>query len=118
MVSFVWRKKRGNRPARRHDRLRSTRAALRPEAAFYRSALRALGKGGIPKPESLPPLAHADRLAARQHPASEPLSAIASLYYKLRFGNHPLSDAELAAAQRDLTTLRASTARGSRRRRV
>ena len=74
---------------------------------LYERMLRLLARAGLPKPESLPPLAHA-RTLAPSHPAvAAGVERLASLYYAVRFGHAPLSPALLDEAERILAQLHA-----------
>jgi transglutaminase-like putative cysteine protease len=107
LLVHLHRKKSAQRRSQPRTRLRSaSRSRPTVETGFYRSALKALSRAGIGKPESLPPLAHAARLAQRDHPASVPFAALVSAYYRFRFGNQPLSPQENAAADRELAELK------------
>jgi len=86
----------------------SSAGAHAARTPFYARALKVLGRAGIAKPDALPPLAYADRLARAPspHPASKPLAALAGLYYQIRFAGRRLSVDEQAEADRSLESLR------------
>lgn len=84
--------------------------ALLADASFYTSALRALERAGddLAKPDSAPPLAHADSLAARLPAVSGAFRTLSEIYYSARFGRRPLSHAEQSRGQEALKSLRAA----------
>jgi transglutaminase-like putative cysteine protease len=85
-LSFAWRLL-PRRPGARPRRERPT------PPRYYRALLRALRRRGHAKPLWRPPLDH----AASLDPAlAAPAAAIATLYYRSRFGASPLSPADMA----------------------
>lgn len=111
LVILLWRLRKvraRSRPARNVRPRRRRGRAEQAGAAFYLDALRTLRRIGEPKPESVPPLLHAERLRTRAHPAAASLRAIADAYYRVRFGLASLSPAEESEIDRRLVELRAS----------
>ncbi|HSO36569.1 MAG TPA: DUF4129 domain-containing protein, partial [Labilithrix sp.] len=47
---------------------------------------------GISRPASLPPLRHAEELAAKAHPLADDVLALTNRYLEARFGGNVLSD--------------------------
>lgn len=111
VLALLWRALRRRARARplrtprpRAERAHPERAGLR----FYTDTLRALRRAGEGKPDSVPPLLHAERLHARSHPAAAPLSAIAHAFYRVRFGGESLSESESSDIARRVAELRTS----------
>jgi protein-glutamine gamma-glutamyltransferase len=80
------------------------RAAHDPR--FYRQFLSALDRRGYPKPDSLPPLAHAQAIAARDPQVAEHARALTDLYYRVRFRGDPLTREDRESARRAVRELR------------
>ena len=79
------------------------------DASFYARLLQVLDRLGHPKPEWRPPLAHAGALDS---PAiSAPASRLAAAFYKVRFGESPLTPAQQADVNADLAALERVTGR-------
>ncbi|MEN0020228.1 MAG: DUF3488 and transglutaminase-like domain-containing protein, partial [Planctomycetota bacterium] len=81
------------------------------QARIYAEALEALVQAGLAKPDSRPPLAHAEALdermsADQQRTISDRFRRIASAYCTIRFGGGSLNEAELQDAKRALSDLR------------
>lgn len=66
---------------------------LEAATALYRSLELALAAQGISRPVSLPPLKHAEDLAARAHPLAEDVLDLTQKYLEARFGGAALDDA-------------------------
>lgn len=75
---------------------------LLEQAGFYARALQLLAPTDLAKPAHLPPLAHARALSPIDASAAEPLARLGSIYYSLRFGRRPLTDAQRADAEQAL----------------
>ncbi len=82
------------RPRRAGDgagaRLKAQRAVT-----LYEQLEVALARRGVPRPVSVPPLRHAEQLAALGHPESDEIIALTQVYLEVRFGGRPL-DAQLS----------------------
>lgn len=90
---FVWKRRR--RPKDKDkDALERTRVDPKQEAAtaLYRSLELALVTQGISRPLSLPPLKHAEELAAKEHPLASDILELTNVYLAARFGGTALSD--------------------------
>lgn len=106
-------------PGRGPRRPKHARTGIR----FYDDALRWLARGGesVAKPESSPPLSHADALDSVDEPLARAWREIAALFYRVRFAGKPLDAAEQARAAAAVAEVRARTnairkrARSSRR---
>src|SRR5262249_37524906 len=70
---------------------------LEAATALYRTLELALAMQGIPRPPTLPPLRHAEDLAARHHPLAEPVLELTNRYIEARFGGMAIDE----NAQRD-----------------
>ncbi|MBI3205100.1 MAG: DUF3488 domain-containing protein [Myxococcales bacterium] len=62
--------------------------------ALYRALESALVVLGVPRPPSVPPLAHALGLEALGHPAAAEVRALTQIYIEARFGDRQLDEAE------------------------
>jgi protein-glutamine gamma-glutamyltransferase len=60
--------------------------------ALYRTLEVALITQGISRPVSLPPLKHAEELAAKAHPLADDILELTNRYLEARFGGNVLSD--------------------------
>ncbi len=60
--------------------------------ALYRGLEMALITQGISRPISLPPLKHAEELAAKSHPLADDVLELTNRYLQARFGGHVISD--------------------------
>jgi hypothetical protein len=71
-----------------------TRVSPKQEAAtaLYRTLELALVTQGITRPVSLPPLKHAEELAAKAHPLADDILELTNRYLAARFGGTVLSD--------------------------
>lgn len=65
---------------------------LEAATALYRSLELALVSQGISRPPALPPLKHAEELAARAHPLADDVLELTNRYLSARFGGTALSD--------------------------
>ena len=65
--------------------------------ALYRSLESSLVALGIPRPPSVPPLAHARGLEALGHPAAVEVRELTEIYIEARFGSRQLDEAERKA---------------------
>ena len=65
---------------------------LEAAAALYRTLEIALSTQGIGRPTALPPLRHAEELAARHHPLAEPILDLTKQYIEARFGGIAIPD--------------------------
>lgn len=65
---------------------------LEAATALYRSLELALITQGITRPASLPPLRHAEELAAKAHPLAEDILDLTNRYLSARFGGTALTD--------------------------
>jgi transglutaminase-like putative cysteine protease len=90
---LLWKRRRVPTDARRE---RESRAKLDEKleaaTALYRSLELALVSQGITRPVSLPPLKHAEELAARAHPLANDVLELTNRYLSARFGGLALSD--------------------------
>lgn len=86
-------------------------------AGFYERALAVLARAGMGKPDARPPLAHAQALAHADPDAAADLERLATLYYHVRFGGRPLTDAEQREAQGVLRAMSDRLGAGRHRRR-
>jgi len=99
------------RRARRGD-TRDKRPASRDEVtalrvvALYRSLEAALAQAGVPRPPSVPPLAHAVALAELGHPLGDEALSLTKIYLEARFGGRAISDEEQRSFSRRVTALR------------
>ena len=60
--------------------------------ALYRTLELALATQGITRPASLPPLKHAEELAAKEHPLADDVLELTNRYLLARFGGTTLTD--------------------------
>ena len=65
---------------------------LEAASALYRQLELALVTQGISRPPSLPPLRHAEELAARSHPLADDILELTNVYLAARFGGTTMSD--------------------------
>lgn len=86
-----------------------------PGLTFYSDALRSLRRAGEPKPDSIPPLLHAEHLRSRSPSAADRLAEISRVYYRVRFGGSQLSESEAAEINRHVAELRAALRMHGRR---
>ena len=89
----IWKRRR--RPKNKSgDSGDKTRIDPKQEAAtaLYRNLEMALITQGISRPMSLPPLRHAEDLAAKAHPLADDVLELTNRYLKARFGGTPISD--------------------------
>lgn len=104
----VWRKTRSKKP-------RATAPIDRPRVdpkleaatALYRSLELALAVQGIPRPTSLPPLKHAEGLAAQSHPLADEILALTNRYLEARFGDVPIDEPSQRDYERRIREIRA-----------
>lgn len=84
---LLWRRRRVPK-AGTSDAVEKPRIDPKLEAAteLYRTLEVALATQGIPRPPSMPPLRHAEELAARQHPLAETILELTNRYIEARFG--------------------------------
>jgi hypothetical protein len=90
---FFWKRRR--RPKdKTGDSADRTRIDAKQEAAtaLYRALELALVTQGISRPTSLPPLKHAEVLAAKEHPLANDILDLTNRYLDARFGGNALSD--------------------------
>lgn len=95
-IRYAWRRW---KQRRRRIRAPGSRARFDPSLSFYPQLLRTLDRRGLGKPESLPPLLHADALAAQDPALSRAVSRVAATYYKAAFGGEPLTEVERREAE-------------------
>lgn len=74
--------------------------------ALYRSLEAVLVLLGVPRPASVPPLAHALGLVALGHPAADEVLALTQIYIDARFGERRLDDAERSQFSERVRALR------------
>ncbi len=74
--------------------------------ALYRSLEATLVVLGVPRPPSVPPLAHAIGLEELGHPAGSEVKALTQIYIEARFGSRVLDDGERRAYAERVKTLR------------
>ncbi|HEY8077929.1 MAG TPA: DUF3488 and transglutaminase-like domain-containing protein, partial [Labilithrix sp.] len=95
---LLWKRRRGPRDAKDAAAEKSKPdPKLEMATALYRSLEIALATHGISRPASLPPLKHAEELAAKLHPLADDVLALTNRYLDARFGGQTLDD----SAQRD-----------------
>jgi transglutaminase-like putative cysteine protease len=89
----VWKRKRRPKSAEAGAAER-TRIDPKQESAtaLYRTLELALTTQGITRPASLPPLRHAEELAAKAHPLADDILDLTNRYLSARFGGSVLSD--------------------------
>jgi hypothetical protein len=78
------------------------------EISFYLKMLKVLERKKIPKHVTETPAEFAHRVGSREVTLSSWLERITSLYYRVRFGNIPLTLAEAEEAQRIMRDLKKS----------
>ena len=85
-----------------------TRVDPKQEAAtaLYRSLELALMTQGISRPLSLPPLRHAEELAAKAHPLADDILDLTNRYLLARFGGSTLSDEASRAYEKKVREIR------------
>lgn len=103
-IAFVWRlaKRSGDR-SRRAALAGIADPSMRRRLRFYQKMLDRLNKFGLTKPDWQPPARHAETIdtpAIRQI-----IERLTALYYTDRFGGTPLTEPQLAEAERLLATL-------------
>jgi len=76
--------------------------------ALYRQLEQALSVQGISRPTAVPPLRHAEELAARSHPLANDILALTQRYVEARFGEVPLSEEEARSFERRIREIRAT----------
>lgn len=76
------------------------------QAECYRQLLSILKRLGVPKPTSLPPLAHVRRALAHDPAARAASERIVNAFYELRFARAPLPPERMERVRRDLQALR------------
>ena len=90
---FVWKRRR--RPKAK-DKDTAPRERVDPKleaaSALYRQLEHALVTQGISRPLSLPPLKHAEELAAKEHPLASDILQLTNVYLAARFGGSAMSD--------------------------
>ncbi|HEY5962059.1 MAG TPA: DUF4129 domain-containing protein, partial [Polyangiaceae bacterium] len=72
----------------------------------YRVLERHLEQLGVGRPQSTPPLAHAQMLAKLGHPVAKELLDLTQQYLEIRFGGAPFDDAAAAEYARNIQRLR------------
>jgi hypothetical protein len=77
------------------------------QAKFYERLLDLLARRGHAKPSWRPPLDHAANLAAADPSLATSVGRVANLYYRLRFAGRPLTEADQAGAEADLSQIAA-----------
>ena len=90
---ILWKRRRQPKD-KAQDAVDKTRIDPKQEAAtaLYRSLDLALITQGITRPVSLPPLRHAEELAAKAHPLADDILDLTNRYLSARFGGNALSD--------------------------
>lgn len=78
---------------------RAQPAVVGVQGRFYTRMLAGLRRSRRAKPSGVPPLRHAELIAATDPELAEHVRAASRLFYKLRFGRTELSDAEARAAE-------------------
>jgi protein-glutamine gamma-glutamyltransferase len=104
---LVWKRRRKPTEAGPRSEPRD-RADPKQEAAtaLYRSLELALITQGITRPVSLPPLKHAEELAARAHPLADDVLDLTNRYLDARFGGNALSDEAARAYEKKIRDIR------------
>ena len=90
---FVWKRR---RRAKDSDKDKEPKPRIDPKleaaSALYRQLELALVTQGISRPASLPPLRHAEDLAARSHPLADDILELTNVYLSARFGGTAMSE--------------------------
>jgi transglutaminase-like putative cysteine protease len=90
---WVWRRSRGWGRAKGPRAENALDARLGDAAELYRALEGALAVQGLSRPPALPPLRHAELIAARHHPLGPEALALTEIYIETRFGHAELTDA-------------------------
>ncbi|MBL0928356.1 MAG: DUF3488 domain-containing protein [Phycisphaerales bacterium] len=93
---WTWRRRRRRAAAAAGPALEP---ALAEQVGFYAEMLERLERAGAGKPEGLPPLTHARRLAGRDAELARAAGRLSDLFYRLRFGRTALGTAEMDEAR-------------------
>lgn len=88
----LWRRRRAPKPAPKDTEPHAIDPKLEAAAALYRTLEIALSTQGIGRPTALPPLRHAEELAARNHPLADPVLDLTKQYIEARFGGIAIPD--------------------------
>jgi hypothetical protein len=75
-------------------------------AELYRSLERALAAQGLARPPSLPPLRHAEQLAACKHPLGLETLSLTEIYLEARFGHAALTEATRRQFEQRVSAIR------------
>jgi protein-glutamine gamma-glutamyltransferase len=103
---LLWqRKRRPGLPERAKDG-READSRLLDAAALYRSLEIALSAQGLTRPPALPPLRHAQQIAAKEHPLAAETLALTETYLEVRFGHGALTDETKRDFERRVKVLR------------
>jgi transglutaminase-like putative cysteine protease len=93
LLYVLWRRRRTPKPTTTEP---TTKPKVDPKleaaASLYRMLELALATQGISRPPAVPPLRHAEDLAARQHPLGESVLELTNRYLESRFGGVPLDE--------------------------
>ena len=94
LAGYVLWKRRRKPKEKTGEAIERPRIDAKQEAAtaLYRGLELALNTQGISRPASLPPLRHAEDLAAKDHPLADDVMALTHRYLEARFGGNVLSD--------------------------
>ena len=85
----------------------STAHGARVATALYVELGAALETKGVGRPEGVPPLQHAEKLAERTHPLASEVLDLTRVYLSARFGGEALSDVTQRDFQRRIRAIRA-----------
>jgi protein-glutamine gamma-glutamyltransferase len=104
---FYWTRRKAKKGAS-GDKDDKTRPDPKVEAAtaLYRALELALATQGISRPASLPPLRHAEELAAKAHPLADDVLALTTVYLEARFGGMALDDGKRRDFERRIGEIR------------
>lgn len=93
----VWRRRKKTSPHPPAEERPNSNANLETATVLYRALEIALASQGVARPAALPPLRHAEDLAARKHPLADSVLDLTNRYIEARFGGIEID----AAAQRE-----------------
>ncbi len=79
---------------------------LEAATALYRALELALATQGISRPQSLPPLRHAEELRARNHPLGDEIISLTTVYLEARFGGSALDESNKKDFERRIREIR------------
>lgn len=104
-VAYFWRRKKLRQEALAKPADPRKASALLA-TALYESLDAAMGVRGIPRGASLPPLKHAQALAALSHPLADEVLDLTQTYLEVRFGGRELTDDERRIFERRVKAIR------------